>query len=241
VTEEAAVRVDMPARNASPRRSHARGVVATLLAIVVAGAMTGAWSRAVANSLVCAAQNERADAVVIDNFDPNYLLFERTQTIVAAQPAARVYVPSPASEDGEFTPVELGFVDVMVRIARLPPPTLVPVRHAEPFTLTAVRQIGRVLRQQHMKSIALVTPAFRSKRSFLVYSAVLAPQGISVSCVPVFGLHDASNWTHSWHGMQDVAEQIIKREYYRLWVLPRYSSRGSYGLSPNEQTGQHAA
>jgi hypothetical protein len=27
-------------------------------------------------------------------------------------------------------------------------------------------------------------------------------------------------WTGSWHGIEDVIEQLIKLQYYRLYVLP---------------------
>jgi hypothetical protein len=29
-----------------------------------------------------------------------------------------------------------------------------------------------------------------------------------------------NNWTQTWHGIQDVVEQWLKLQYYRLWVLP---------------------
>ena len=65
----------------------------------------------------------------------------------------------------------------------------------------------------------MVTPGFRSQRSSLVYQAVLAPAGIAVYCVPVFGQKTPANWTETWHGIQEVAEQFLKLQYYRFYVL----------------------
>src|SRR5262249_10758032 len=64
-----------------------------------------------------------------------------------------------------------------------------------------------------------VSPAFRSRRSSLVYSEVLEPAGIKVYCLPVFGVHNVKNWTDTWHGRQDVALQFIKLQYYRFDIF----------------------
>ena len=72
----------------------------------------------------------------------------------------------------------------------------------------------------HENGVIVVTPAFRSRRSVLVYRTVLRPAGIEVHCVPVVGTYRPDNWTSSWHGIQDVTEQFIKLQYYRFYVLP---------------------
>ena len=74
----------------------------------------------------------------------------------------------------------------------------------------------------------LVTPGMRSRRSDLVYRSVLAPAGISVLCVPVFGRSTPDNWWHTWHGIQEVLEQSGKLQYYRFYVLP-FHRRGQAG------------
>ena len=63
-------------------------------------------------------------------------------------------------------------------------------------------------------------PAFRSRRTFLIYNAVLRLAGIQVGCAPVFGMTTVHNWMKSWHGMQSVALQFFKLQYYRFYVLP---------------------
>ena len=65
----------------------------------------------------------------------------------------------------------------------------------------------------------VVTRGFRSKRSLLVYHAVLDPVGIKVSCMPVFGQKTPDNWTVTWHGIQEVIEQFLKLRFYRFYVL----------------------
>jgi len=176
--------------------------------------------RQVGESLVCPAQTRRADAILIENFDPDYLLFERAQTLQHAGLAPRVFVPTHATPDGELSRVESGFNDVMVRIARLDPPEIIPVIAIEPISLNAAVQIRAVLTKQHVKSVMVLAPGFRSRRSFLVYRSILGPAGIDVSCVPVFGESTPQNWSGTWHGIQEVAEQFLKLQYYRLYALP---------------------
>jgi len=72
-----------------------------------------------------------------------------------------------------------------------------------------------------IKSVILVSPGFRSRRSFLVHQAVLGEAGITVGCVPVFS--EAANpqtWARTWHGLQTVGEQFAKLQYYRFYILP---------------------
>ena len=72
---------------------------------------------------------------------------------------------------------------------------------------------------QKVKSIIVVTPVFRSRRSLMIYDSVLAPAGITVRCSPVIGLKTVDNWTQTWHGIQEITEQFIKLQYYRFWLL----------------------
>ena len=81
----------------------------------------------------------------------------------------------------------------------------------------ACRSTGRA---QRIRSVIVVTPLFRSRRSALVYSATLGPAGVTVWCEPVQGSVGVNAWTRSWHGIQDVVQQWLKLHYYRLYVLP---------------------
>ena len=72
----------------------------------------------------------------------------------------------------------------------------------------------------------LVAPGFRSERSSLIYNAVLAPSGITVSCVPTIGPKATETWTHTWHGIEEVALQFLELQYYRFWVLPKAAWEG---------------
>ncbi len=64
-----------------------------------------------------------------------------------------------------------------------------------------------------------MTSGFRSKRSSLIYQAVLAPAGITVSCIPVFVGAAPENWSQTWHGIAEVTEQFLKLQFYRFYVL----------------------
>src|SRR5438552_19210918 len=62
--------------------------------IVVAAWLTrGWWTVAVARSLVCDGNGAPSDAILVENFDPDYLVFERATRLRRAGFAARVLVP----------------------------------------------------------------------------------------------------------------------------------------------------
>ncbi len=180
--------------------------------------------REVGQSLVCTEQSRPADAILIENFDPDYLLFERAQALQVAGHASKVLVPIKTSGDGELSKVSSGVAEVMARVARLDPPEVIPIQEVEPISLNAAKQIRAVLIKEDVKSVMILTSGLRSRRSSLVYHAVLAQAGISVSCMPVFGEKTPENWSRTWHGIQEVTEQFLKLQYYRLYVLPAYAS-----------------
>ena len=183
------------------------------------------WARAVAYSLVCDEKIVPADAILIENFDPDYLLFERAQALYKNRLASKVFVPTDAGADGTESMVSAGIVEVMSRVAWLERRETIPVQRGEPISLNAAYQILTVLEKQNVRSVLVVTPGFRSQRSALVYSAVLGRAGIAVSCVPVFGTKTRATWTTTWHGIQEVVEQFAKLQYYRWYVLPVYGSK----------------
>ncbi len=76
--------------------------------------------------------------------------------------------------------VALGIAEVMARIARVGAIEIVPIREVEPITLNAARDVQRFLEREHIRSVIVVTPLFRSRRSALVYGATLGRAGIAV-------------------------------------------------------------
>ena len=186
------------------------------------------WTIWVGRSLVCTEEIAPSDAIVVENFDPDYLVFEEAATLQRAGLAQRVLVPTEASRDNPHavSVVDEGIAEVMARVAHLRDPEIIPVREdLEPISLNAVYQIRHFLIKEHLRSVIVVAPAFRSLRSSLIYRAVLAPPGIQAHCVPVFGGHTLGTWSHSWHGIQDVGLQFIKLQYYRFYALPRAAIR----------------
>ena len=177
----------------------------------------------IGKSLVCEERAAPSDAILVENFDPDYLPFERAATLKNAGVASRVLVPVLASGDTEIPEASgAGIVEVFSRIARLANVTLIPIRQTEPITLNAAREVRDFLVRERIRSVVFVTPGFRSQRSVLVYEKVFTPAGIKFGCVPVFGLQTVDNWTTSWHGIEDVFLQLAKLLYYRTWVLNRY-------------------
>jgi hypothetical protein len=192
-----------------------------VLFLVVAGAafIWGFGTPRIARSLVCAENSLPSDALLLENFDPNYLVFERAEALRREGVAARILVPTSSDKDGKPSAVAQGTVELMAKVAWIPNFEIIPIQPSEPISLNAAEQIKDFLAGQGVKSVVVVAPAFRSRRSALVYDSVLAPAGIRVGCVPVFGTTNPDNWTETWHGIQDVAEQFLKLQYYRLYVL----------------------
>jgi hypothetical protein len=192
-----------------------------VLAAVVLVISKPLWVPAIGGSLVCARNAAASDALLIENFDPTCLLFERAEALARGGIAARVYAHVPSdSEPGVPNAVSRGIVDVMARQARLRAWEVIAIAHTEPISLNAALQIRERLAQDRVGSVVVVTPGFRSRRSALVYGAVLGRAGIQVRCEPVFGLVTPERWTDTWHGIQDVAQEFLKLQYYRLYVMP---------------------
>ena len=200
-----------------------------LLLVIAAASLwatRGWWASAVGRGLVCDASLGQADAIVIDNLDINYLLFEHAAQLIQRGMAARVFVPTNAAPDGiQPDLVSAGIVDVMASTARLSGIESVPIREVEPITLNTAYQIEARLLKDHIRSVVIVTPALRSRRSWLVYSTVFGDGAIRSYCAPVFA-GDPSEWNHSWHGIEQVVEQYRKLAYYRLYVWPFLLHRG---------------
>jgi len=193
-------------------------VVAVILgAIVLSRAF---FAERLARGLVCTESSPPSDALLLENFDPDYLVFERARALREKGVASRIVVPVIVGDEDVENSVGRGFVDVMSRIARLPRTEVIPIHQQEPISLNAAKQIKDFLTRESIKSVVVVAPAFRSRRSELIYGTVLPAAGIAVGCVPVFGSRVPGNWTETWHGIQEIAEQFSKLQYYR-WVVLR--------------------
>jgi hypothetical protein len=181
----------------------------------------GWWTGAVGSSLICDRNAAPSDAILVENFDADYLVFERATRLRQAGLAGRVLVPVALGGSGKgVNAVALGVAELMTKMARLGQIDVVPVRQVEPISLNAARDVLAFLERERLRSVVVVTPLFRSRRSALVYQAVLSPAGVAVTCEPVEGTRGVDDWYGTWHGMQNVAEQWLKLQYYRLYVLP---------------------
>jgi hypothetical protein len=200
----------------------AAGLVLVVLVVLLRGRLAS-W---IGGSLVCAEDLAPSDVIVVENFDPNYLVFERAAALQRQGLAPRALVPVRALGDSEApNPVSRGIAEVMARQARLGRWDIVPVRQSEPITLNTAAQLRDRLASEGVRSVIIVTPGFRSRRSALVLHAILDPGGILVHCAPVFGQRTPTRWAETWHGVQEVCSELIKLNYYQWYVLP-WSSRG---------------
>ena len=173
-----------------------------------------------AQSLVCAGSASVADVAVIENYDPNYLLFENASTLLRKGVAGKVYVPVKFNRERTgANRVSQGIAELMVRISRIREYEILLIDEKEPIRLNAVRQLREQLQGRGIKSIVVISPGFCSRRSLMVYQSVFDSGDVEISCLPVFGDRNPSNWAESWHGIQEVFLEFGKLWYYRLWVL----------------------
>ena len=177
------------------------------------------WTAAIADSLICERDVASADAILIENFDPDYLLFERAAALRQRALASRVLVPVPADAFGPNT-VARAIAQTMAEIGRVGAIELVPIREVEPISLNAALDVRDFVMRRQIRSVIVVAPLFRSRRSALVYGATLGRAGISVRCEPVAENRSPESWTSTSHGVQNVLEQWLKLQYYRFYVLP---------------------
>ena len=196
-------------------------LLVVLVPCLVGWATRDWWMLALAQSLVCQEHVATSDALLVENFDPSYLLFERAAALQAAGVSPRILTPVVATNDPNIpSPVAKGIAEVMARAAQLPNIEVIPIQEIEPITLNAAEQIRDYLTADtRIKSVIVVAPDFRSRRSLLVYGTVLEKADIRVGCAPVFGATTPENWTDTWHGMQKVILQFVKLQYYRFYVL----------------------
>jgi hypothetical protein len=195
-------------------------VLVVLLAFFAVWITRGFWTVKIGESMICQEQISRSDALLLENFDPDYLVFERAAALQKKGIAAKIFVPVSASSNPEIpSVVSKGLAELMARVAHIDQIEVIPIKHIEPISLNAAYQIRDFLIAENVKSIVVVTPDFRSRRSLMVYSAVLGPAGIAVGCTPVFGTYTPTNWTETWHAMQEAGLQFLKLQYYRFYVL----------------------
>lgn len=196
--------------------------IGCIVCFVVLKLTSGLWVPGIGRGLTCDEQVGASDAILIENFDPDYLLFERAAAIEKAGLASRVLVPGEASSDPDVpNPVSIGFVEVMARTAHLRHVTFIPVREREPIAFGVAYQVRSFLVKNGIRSVILISPGFRSRRSALLNKAVLGEEAVTVNCVPVFSQAvTPATWTRTWHGLQVVSEQFAKLQYYRFYVMP---------------------
>jgi len=196
---------------------------AAIILIVAIAATQTWWAAGIEQGLACARELAPSDVIVIENFDPTYVLFERAAELEKAGLAPRTLVPVQAARDGNLpNPIFKGFADIMARQARLETWDVIPIREIEPISLNGAVQVRRHLEREHVKSIIVVTGGFRSRRTSLVYRRVLDGTDIQFRCEPV--RTKPEGWTATWHGIQEVGEELLKLQYYRFYVLWRHSA-----------------
>src|SRR6267143_1930939 len=104
--------------------------LAALVVVILAGLLTrGFWVAQIGRSLVCVEELGRTDLMLIENFNSQYILFERAAALEQAGVAPRALVPVQASDDPKVpNPVSTGIAELMARQARLKHWSMVPIK-----------------------------------------------------------------------------------------------------------------
>jgi hypothetical protein len=195
------------------------GFVALIICAAIV-ATRGHWLPSIGGYLVCQESIGASDLILIDNVEPNYLLFERAQRLQSQGLAEIVLIPILNSgKSGQPALVSLGIVDVMCRISMLRNCTTFEAPGREPISLNVAKRSAEEIKSRSARTVIIVTDGLRSRRAAEIYLHVLKPLGIAAHFQPVFGPHTPGNWFASWHGMQEIGLQLGKLWYYRLAVL----------------------
>src|SRR5690242_9279367 len=101
-------------------RSSWKVTLGVLIVIMMTTLTSRFWTTQVARSLTCAESVALSDALLIENFDPNFLLFERAAALEKDGLAPLTLVPVESSPQlNVANPVAIGIADVMAHQARL--------------------------------------------------------------------------------------------------------------------------
>ena len=200
------------------RTSLVRVFVILGCALLVLGTRNG-WAPPLGRTLVHQGSIVASDALLIDDFELDYSLFDRAGQLQRRGLATRVLVPVASGADAARpSPYAVPIVETMNKMAHLENVELIPYTEEEPISLNMAKELLPYLRQTQTRSVIVISPGFRSKRSYRVYDSVFRPAGIEVSCEPVLRKTTPQNWIKSWHGVQDFTLQFGKLWYYRLVV-----------------------
>src|SRR5262245_59598829 len=105
-----------------------------IVLIVIAMTTRGVWTTWIGRSLVCTDTPRPSDIMLLENFDPNYLVFERAAELKKAGFASRTIVPVEASgEPTVANAIPQGVAEIMARQARIGVLETIPILPTEPI------------------------------------------------------------------------------------------------------------
>ncbi len=93
-----------------------------------------------------------------------------------------------------------------------------PVQH--PITLTEAKIVLERLSGEGVRSAILLSPAFHTRRSFLVYRSVATPLRIKMIPWPYFTDFQLNGWWNHDLGFRDFFAEFFKLAYYKVRYLP---------------------
>lgn len=131
-------------------------------AAVVLWLTSGAWTVAVARSLVCDGSRAVSDALLVESFDSDYLRFEHATQFRRAGLDGRVLALTRADpRTQEHIDVAFGTARMTARISRISPIRVVLIRELKPLALDGARDGQRFIEREHLRSVS-VHPYFEA-------------------------------------------------------------------------------
>src|SRR5215471_6767193 len=86
-------------RKESLRTTWTLRLLAVLFVVLTVWATRSFWTMKLGQSLVCREQSAPGDALLLENFDPEYLVFERAAVLQRKGVADKVFVPVAADSE----------------------------------------------------------------------------------------------------------------------------------------------
>ena len=171
-------------------------------------------------SLVCTDTGPIASTLLLDNFDNEFEMFRRAARLQQSGVAQRVLVPVTAPAHPQTARAAQEVASAFARVAELSRWEMIPVREEEPISLHTAQRVRDFLVAERISEVTLLSSRYRSRRSDVIYRVVLGEQGIKLTCMPLWEVTDPTEWTHTWHGIDNAVSQFVKLQYYRFWVMP---------------------
>jgi thymidine kinase len=96
------------------------------------------------------------------------------------------------------------------------PVSFINLNVEHPVTLNKSKELIEILKSKNIKSLAILTNAFHSRRTRMVYQKILEPENIRLYTLTYNTNFDKNNWWQQSDGFRMVVSEYLKYFYYRV-------------------------